>query len=286
MLRHAVQQFVEAGMKSKRVRLLSGNTRSRLFLTLGLAVVLPALTLIYVNFHHVKSIQRDKKVEGLIHRDFQYILSVTEKKLREKTYALIEQGRHQFPNDKETDGDKRKKLKALLAQSPWFAYVFIYDVEKTENKLILEAQPKLSEMDRKHIAEMYGGWFGMEGRQMVDLTNKRTKRMFWYSGETETSAGPTYATTAFFTFSQLPKQRPVLGGASLDTTYLKENFLPAILDDTISTRLTDKREGSVASMLYELTPEDVDATYPDKRLTMMVFVSDGGSGRGYRPCSA
>jgi signal transduction histidine kinase len=282
MLRHAVQQFVEAGMKSKRVRLLSGNTRSRLFLTLGLAVVLPALTLIYVNFHHVKSIQRDKKVEGLIHRDFQYILSVTEKKLREKTYALIEQGRDQFPNDKETDGDKRKKLKALLAQSPWFAYVFIYDVEKTENKLILEAQPKLSEMDRKHIAEMYGGWFGMEGRQMVDLTNKRTKRMFWYSGETETSAGPTYATTAFFTFSQLPKQRPVLGGASLDTTYLKENFLPAILDDTISTRLTDKREGSVASMLYELTPEDVDATYPDKRLTMMVFVSDGGSGRGYR----
>jgi signal transduction histidine kinase len=286
MLRHAVQQFVEAGMKSKRVRLLSGNTRSRLFLTLGLAVVLPALTLIYVNFHHVKSIQRDKKVEGLIHRDFQYILSVTEKKLREKTYALIEQGRDQFPNDKETDGDKRKKLKALLAQSPWFAYVFIYDVEKTENKLILEAQPKLSEMDRKHIAEMYGGWFGMEGRQMVDLTNKRTKRMFWYSGETETSAGPTYATTAFFTFSQLPKQRPVLGGASLDTTYLKENFLPAILDDTISTRLTDKREGSVASMLYELTPEDVDATYPDKRLTMMVFVSDGGSGRGYRPFSA
>ena len=47
-------------MKSKR----EGNTRFRLVLTLGLAVVLPALTLIYVNFKHVKSIQRDKKVEG------------------------------------------------------------------------------------------------------------------------------------------------------------------------------------------------------------------------------
>ena len=273
-------------MKSKRVRLLSGNTRSRLFLTLGLAVVLPALTLIYVNFQHVKSIQRDKKVEGLIHRDFQYILAVTEKKLREKTFALIEQGRDQFPNDGATEQDKRKKLKALLAQSPWFAYVFIYDVDKSENKLILEAQPNLSETDRKQIAEMYGGWFGMEGRQLVEQTNKRTKRMFWFSGETETSAGPTYATSAFFTFSHLPKNRPVLGGAGLDTAYLKQNLLPALLDETISTKLSRKQEGSVASMLHELTPEDVDTSYPDKRLTMMVFLADGGSGRGYRPFSA
>ena len=96
-------------MKSKRVRLLSGNTRSRLFLTLGLAVVLPALTLIYVNFQHVKSIQRDKKVEGLIHRDFQYILSVTEKKLRDKTFTLIEQARDNFPTDTDSESDKRKK---------------------------------------------------------------------------------------------------------------------------------------------------------------------------------
>ena len=273
-------------MKSKRATLLSGNTRSRLFLTLGLAVVLPALTLIYVNFQHVKSIQRDKKVEGLIHRDFQYILSVTEKKLREKTYALIEQGRDQFPNDNDTEQDKRRKLKAMLAQSPWFSYVFIFDVDKSENKLILEAQPKLSETDRKHLMEMYGVWFGMEGRQMVELTNKRTKRMYWYSGETETTAGPTYATSAFFTFPQLPKDRPVLGGASLDTTYLKENFLPAILDETISTKLRYKQEGSVASMLHELTPEDVDESHPDKRLTMMVYLADGGSGRGYRPFAA
>ncbi|HVF24101.1 MAG TPA: HAMP domain-containing sensor histidine kinase [Pyrinomonadaceae bacterium] len=273
-------------MKSKRAGLLSGYTRSRLFLTLGLAVVLPALTLIYVNFHHVKSIQRDKKVEGLIHRDFQYILSVTEKKLREKTYTLIEQARDQFPNDGDTEQDTRKKLKALLAQSPWFAYVFIYDVDKGENKLILESQPKISETERGRISEMYGGWFGMEGRQMVDLTNRRTKRMFWYSGETETAAGPTYVTTAFFTFPYLPKDRPVLGGASLDTTYLKENFLPAILDETIATKLSYKQEGSVASMLHELTPEDVDQSHPDKRLTMMVYLADAGSGRGYRPFAA
>ena len=67
-------------MKSKR----EGNTRFRLILTLGLAVVLPALTLIFVNYQHVKSIKRDKKVEALIHRDFEHILGVSEKQINEK----------------------------------------------------------------------------------------------------------------------------------------------------------------------------------------------------------
>jgi hypothetical protein len=69
-------------MKSNREK----SVRSRLFLTLGLAVVLPALALIFVTFQHVKSIQRDKKVEGLIHRDFQYVLTISAKKMASKAY--------------------------------------------------------------------------------------------------------------------------------------------------------------------------------------------------------
>ena len=79
-------------MKSKR----ETNTRFRLVLTLGLAVVLPALTLIFVNFQHVKSIQRDKKVEALIHRDFQYLLAISAKKINGKAYELTEQARRCF----------------------------------------------------------------------------------------------------------------------------------------------------------------------------------------------
>lgn len=273
-------------MKSKRVKLLSANTRSRLVLTLGLAVVLPALTLIYVNFKHVKSIQRDKKVEGLIHRDFQYILSITEKKLSEKTYTFVEQARAQFPNDSDSDADKRKKLKTLLAETPWFSYVFIYDADKGDKGLILESQPKVSEVERDRLTKMYSGWFGMEGHEMVRLTNQRTKRLFWYSGETESPAGPTYSTTAFFTFRQLPKHRAVLGGANLDTNYLKKTFFPAMLDETSSQELSDKQDGSVGRMLHELTPQDVDQNHPDTRLTMMVYLADAGSGRGYRPFAA
>ena len=67
-------------MKSKR----KGNTRFRLVLTLGFAVVLPALALIFVSFQHVKSIQRDKKIEALIHRDFLYLLASSAQKINGK----------------------------------------------------------------------------------------------------------------------------------------------------------------------------------------------------------
>jgi len=97
-------------MKSKRARLLSGNTRARLFLTLGVAVVLPALALIYVSLQHVKSIQRDKKVEKLIHRDFQYVLSITEKRLKQKTNAIVAHTRDHFPKNSDSEASQRKHL--------------------------------------------------------------------------------------------------------------------------------------------------------------------------------
>ncbi|HEY2960998.1 MAG TPA: HAMP domain-containing sensor histidine kinase [Pyrinomonadaceae bacterium] len=271
-------------MRSKRNRLLGGNTRSRLFLTLGLAVVLPALTLIYVNFQHVKSIQRDKKVEALIHRDFQYILSISEKKINQKTNAIIQQTRDQFPNDNDSEADKRKQLDAILAQNPLFSHVFIYDADKGEKGLMIESQANVSEPERERLMKMYGGWFGMEGRSMVEQINKKTKRVTWFSGEADSGSRPAYSTTAFFTFPQLPKDRLVLGGASLDSNYLKETYFPAILDDIISKKLSNKDEAGVADMLHELSPQDVEegGGHQDERLTMMVYLADAGSGEGYR----
>src|SRR5256885_9929075 len=99
MLCHAVQPPAEVGMKSRR----ENNARFRLVLTLGLAVVLPALTLIFVNFQHVKSIQRDKKVEALIHRDFQYVLSISAKRINSRAYAMTEEARNAFPSNIDSD---------------------------------------------------------------------------------------------------------------------------------------------------------------------------------------
>lgn len=274
-------------MRSNRgAKLFSGNTRSRLFLTLGLAVVLPALSLVYVSFRHVKSIQRDKKVEALIHRDFQYILSITEKRINQKTNSLVEQARNNFPRDKDSEADKRNKLNELLAQAPWLSYAFIFDGDKGEKGLVIQAQPKVAAHDLERMTKMYGGWFGIDGHEMALHIHKKTRRMQWYSGESESPNGPVYNTTAFFTFPDLPKTRPVLGGVVFDTNYLKETFFPVLLDELISKKLSDPMETSVADMLHELTPRDIDQGHQDERLAMMVYLADGGSGRGYRPFAA
>src|SRR5262249_52684970 len=201
----------------KSNKLLGGNTRSRLVLTLGLAVVLPALTLIYVNFQHVKSIQRDKKVEALIHRDFQYVLSISDKRLAQKTNAIIEHVRDHFPNDDNDEAAKRNQLDAILTTNPLFSHVFIYDVSKGEKGLIMESQPKMNDQQRKRLNEMYSGWFGLEGRTICEQTNKKAKRLTWFSEPTDTANGPSYATTAVFTFPQMPSDRLVFGGVSLDS---------------------------------------------------------------------
>jgi signal transduction histidine kinase len=266
--------------RSRRDRLLSGNTRGRLFLTLALAVVLPALTLIYVNFQHVKSIQRDKKVEALIHRDFQYILSISEKKINQKAYALADQVKEQFPHVADSEADKRKKLSALLAQSPWLSHAFIYDADKGDKSLTFEAQPTMSEKAREQLLKNYTGWFKIEGHETAKQINRRPKRLTWWSGESETTG--TYSTTVLFTFPYLPKDRTVFGGAGFDTKYLKETFFPEALDEVISKKLADKEDRSVASMLHELNPPDPDEGRKDERLAMMVYLADGGSGRGYR----
>jgi signal transduction histidine kinase len=270
-------------MRSKRARLFGGNTRSRLFLTLALAVVLPALTLIYVNYQHVKSIQRDKKVEALIHRDFQYILSITEKRLRQKTNSFIEEARDNFPVTADNDTDKRKKLDAILATHPLFSHAFIWEADKGEKGLIFESQACMSEAQRERLLKEYTGWFGMEGTTFVHTINKKTKRLLWSSGMSESGEGPAYTTTAFFTFPALSSDRLVLGGIGLDTDYLKQTYLPMSIDEVLSKKLSDKQDGSVAEMLHEITPTDLEeGGHQDERLAMMVFLPDG-SGEGYRP---
>ena len=117
-------------MKSKRKRFWSHDNRFRLMLTLGLAILLPAAALIYVNFYHLKSIQRDKKVEAIIHRDFQYALAVSEKKLNQKAYTMTEEVRAQFPSPDVSEPEKEKQLDLILAKNPWMAHVFLFDGEK------------------------------------------------------------------------------------------------------------------------------------------------------------
>jgi signal transduction histidine kinase len=262
-------------MKSNR----EGNTRFRLVLTLGLAVVLPALTLIYVNFQHVKSIQRDKKVEALIHGDFQYLLVIAAKKINGKAYELTEQARESFPTAADSEEEKRRKFDLILSKSPWFAHLALFDAKGG-----VTFQPQRDRVNDEHgdSSKMYSTWLGLEGAYLTQQMSKKTKPIIWFAGESYGPHGAVYTTTAIFTLAEPSKDRIVLGVASFDPDYLKQTFFPQLLDEFTTQKFSEDREHYSSPMFRELTVQELDE-HEDQRLAMMVYPADSLKAEYDRP---
>lgn len=241
----------------------SQDNRFRLMLTLGLAVLLPAAALIYVNFQNVRAIERDKKVEAIIHRDFQYVLAVSEKKLNQKAYAMTEDVRALFPSPDESEVEKGKKLDIILAKNPWLAHVFLFDHEKG---LLFRSQPQqMSDAyvckEHDEMKESFTGWFGMEGKMLVAGMHKKSRPITWYPSQTKRADGENFIATAFFSLPQVSSDRVVIGGVIMDPNYLKKNFLPEMLDELITQKLTEDKDERLAMMVY---PADYEGGHEDK----------------------
>ena len=263
-------------MKSKR----ESSARSRLFLTLGFAVVLPALALIFVTFQHVKSIQRDKKVEALIHRDFQYVLTIGAKKMASKAYGMTEEVRNAFPSVDDSDDEKRRKLDQIVQKNPWFTHVFLYDAKKG---IVLEPQRALmDEEEADESGKMYSAWFNLEGGYLCGQLRRKPKPIMWMAGETQRRKGLVYTTTAIFSFPEVDRDRIVLGGASFDPNYLKEKFFPQIFEELTSQSFTDDPEQLHEQGFLELMPQAA-IDHPDQKLAMMVYPADALKAEPDRP---
>src|SRR5215217_6809056 len=263
-------------MKSKR----ESNARLRLVLTLGLAVVLPALTLIVVNFQHVKSIQRDKKVEALIHRDFQYLLTISAKKLGSKAYAMTEKARDAFPSVNDSDDEKRRKLDLIVANNPWFTHAFLFDARKG---IVLQPQRNLmTEKEAGESGKMYNAWFSLEGPYLCEQLRRKPKPIMWFSGESERPNGLVYATTAIFSFPELDRERTVLGGVSFDPNFLKQQFFPELLQEMTSQDFTNDPDQLYTQGFHELMPRQA-IEHPDQKLAMVVYLADALKSEPDRP---
>lgn len=240
-------------MRSKKNRFWSRGNRFRLLVTFELAIVLPALALIYVNFDHVKSIQRGKKVEGLIHRDFQYVLGASEKRINQKAYTLAEEAKGLFPSAiTDNDSERKRKLDVLLAKSPWLSNAFLFDGDKG---IVFQSQPSqlADPAFREHNDRMARGlktWFDIEGKTIVEQACKKPKPFVWYGGHDKRPDGELYITSAIFGYPELPKDRAVLGGVTFDPHYLKRTFFPEMLDELITQKLSEDKGASLAMMVY------------------------------------
>jgi signal transduction histidine kinase len=252
----------EAGMKSKSVedgrqtgrlrRFWSGHNRTRLMLTLALAVMLPAAALICVNVYHLKSIERDKVLEKAIHRDFQQMLAISEKQINHKAYTIVEGLRDLFPSPDADNEEKEHKLDLLLSQHPAVAHAFFFD---EDSGFILRSQhEQMSDhyFDAEHhrLEKTFAGWFSLEGKTMLETMRKKSHPVTWYGERTKRDGRYTYMTTAVFAVPHVDEDGVVLGGATFEPEYLKRTFFPEMLEALIAYKLAEEGGNRLAMVVY------------------------------------
>ena len=236
-------------MKLKKRASLGGFNRFRLMLTLGLAVVLPAAALIYVNYSQLRTFQRDKVLQAAINRDFQEMLAITEKNINKKAYTMTEETRDLFPSPDSDPQEKEKKLDLILSKSPWLSHVFLCD----EKGVVFRSQPqqmgdKYFHAEHDRMAESFK-WFSMEGKSYVETIHKKARHIVFSTNPTKRADGDTLMATAFFAFPQLPKDRVVMGGAIFDPDYLKQTFFPGMLEESANQKMSDQGGNRIAMMI-------------------------------------
>ena len=239
-------------MDFKRQKVRGGFNRYRLIITLGLAVLLPAAALIFVNFSQLRTFQRDKVLEKTIDRDFQEILAIDEKKMNQKIYAKTEDARELFPSPEDEDDVKKEKLDNILAQCPCFVHAFLYDEDgvhiRTQSS---QETDKDVREEHDYMADSYHTWFSSkEGKGEVDFISRRPHKMAFQGAQTKRAGAPAYLLTAMFLLPDVAKDRVVIGGVSFDPCYMKNNFLPEMLESFVKDKTTEQGGNRIAMVIY------------------------------------
>jgi signal transduction histidine kinase len=252
-------------MKLMNRKLLGSFNRFRLMLTLGLAVLLPAAALIYVNYRQLRAFERGKVLDAAIRRDFQEVLALSEKRINMKVYTMVEESRDLFPSPDVDAQEKEKRLDLILAKSPWLSHAFLVD----EKGAVVRSQPnqigdKYIREEHERLAEGFRAW-PKEAKAMVEAMHKKTRPITVYTGQTKRADGDAYLTTAYFVLPQLSSDRVVLGGVTIEGSYLKQTLFPAVFEEMVNQKLSDQGGNPQAMMVY---PWDSEGGHESKPLAV------------------
>jgi signal transduction histidine kinase len=216
--------------------------RTRLLLTLELAIILPAASLMAFSIWNLRHIQRDKAIEAAIQRDFTSVLKIAEKRTWHKASDILTPVRKQFP----CAGDGvtiKSQLDSLLAAHPEFLYAILYD--KGHDLFVWRLQParEADEAFRKHMTDtmtMTSKWLPMEASDMVHkvrMSAEKEEMPFGFeSGWADRNDEHYYYSIAFFVPPDVPKGSVSLGMVGFDPEYLRNTFFPAVMTDVLSSK--------------------------------------------------
>jgi signal transduction histidine kinase len=218
------------------------NEKTRLLLTLELAVVLPAAALVFLSAWHVLHIQRDRAVEAAIQRDFSQVLAISEKQINHKAYELMDDVRTDFPVPSQACGPTLDKV---LAEHPYAAHVFFYSpktgmVFRSQSDRLRNDQTFGEEAD--YLSKMYDGWLKIDFAEMSEKLAHGQKKGSPYLFESEwvpRGDKKAYQSTALFLVNDESKASHLIAGVAFDAEYLRDRFFPEMLDDVITRNVND-----------------------------------------------
>jgi len=224
-------------MKAKR----QWNERTRMIVTLELAVVLPAAALVLLSAWHLHHIQRDRAVEAAIQRDFSHVLAVSEKQINQKVSSLVEDIRNESPAPGEACSET---LDRILSAHPYAAHVFVYEPQRG---LVFRSQPYRLKNDAFHaeadnLSSMSDGWMKMEFSGIVEDLGKGEKRghpYYVFPNWAPRGDKRLYQTGYLFRVWDHASGKTAIGGVVLDAEYLRQQFFPEMLDAILNRNMAE-----------------------------------------------
>ena len=242
-------------MKSKR----RWNERTRLMLTLELAVVLPAAALVVLSALHLNEVQRDRGVEAAFQRDFNQVLAISEKHINEKAYDLTNDVRSRFP------GAGRacvETMDRILATHPYVAHLFVYE---PNGGLTIRSQPSRVNdasfrAEADEFSSMTSGWMQVEYKdelKSLQEMSEKGKYVSFFANWAPRGDKHVYQSGAVFLVGDSWGGRKAIGGMVFDAEYLRDQFFPEMLDSILSHQEERGEKNHVVMMVHpkhESTP--------------------------------
>jgi signal transduction histidine kinase len=251
--------------------------RTRLLLTLELAIVLPAASLMAFSVWNLHKIQRDKAIEAAIQRDFSSVLRIAEKETWHKAREVLSPVRKEYPCG--GDGmDVKAELDRILAAHPEFLYALLYS--KEDDKLIWRTRHghDADSSMHKQISEALtntSSWVPMESGELVHKLRMEGEEMpfGFYGGWNRNSDEPYYSSVAYFVPASVHDDRVVLAVVGFDPEYLRNNFFPSIMANVLADKhLVMKADANPPAMMVHpaksYSPWVISATWDGGRPEM------------------
>jgi hypothetical protein len=212
------------------------SERTRLMLTLELAVVLPAAALVVLSAWHLNAIQRDRGVEAAFQRDFNQVLAISEKEINQKAYDLADDVRGEFPSAGETCVETMDRI---LSTHPYIAHIFIYEPGRG---LTMRSQPSrlkepLFHGEAEDFSSMIGGWMQVEYKdeaKSLEEMSQKGKNYSFFNNWAPRGDKHLYQSAAIFLAKDSSGGHEAIAGMVFDAEYLSDRFFPEMLETLLS----------------------------------------------------